>query len=34
MKMKPFDENAEYFVMLVAHDIYGTKYCSEIIPIK
>ena len=34
MKMKPLDENADYYVMLVAHDIYGNKNCSEIIPLN
>ncbi len=34
MKMKPLDQNADYYVMLVAHDIYGHVNCSNIVPLN
>lgn len=34
MKMKPLDQNADYYVMLVAHDIYGNANCSNIVPLN
>ena len=33
MKMKSLDQNADYYVMLVAHDIYGNANCSNIVPL-
>jgi len=33
IKMKPLDQSADYYVMLVAHDIYGNVNCSNIVPI-
>ena len=34
MKMKPLESDMDYYVMIVAHDIYGNKNCSGIVPLS